>query len=153
MCTQKTKVENMTEETRKSKAVIKRQIEAAQKEIDENNRRNAEKAEALKKLLEEKKHFDAIDEAKAAAAARVKLDRQKFLIGAMAISHMAKDSAYKAKVIADLNVYLDKNRDRALFDLPLLETPKAKPSEPVQSPKPVESPATLDALMAAVLKA
>ena len=61
-----------------------------------------------------------------------KLDtRRKVLLGAYLLTRIQKDPEMKVQVLADLDKYLGRDAERALFDLPPL--PK---SEPVPVPVP-----------------
>jgi hypothetical protein len=114
-------------------------------------KRKAEEAIAnLKKIEAEEKAKAAAKAAREAEEARKKATRQKFLLGALMLSEMEANAACRDNVMDRLSVYLVKDRDRALFDLPAIEPAPVVSPAPIQSPKSVASPASLDDVLAAV---
>ena len=52
--------------------------------------------------------------------------RRKILVGAMVLSHVEQDPPAKENLFADLNDYLERDRDRELFNLPPKDTGGSK---------------------------
>jgi large subunit ribosomal protein L7/L12 len=92
--------------------------------------------EKLKKLLEQKKALDAqlMQERNKISSQKRKLDtRKKILVGSAVLSEADKQPEYKTALYELLGRFLTKENDRALFDLPSLQTPA--PEKPKAEPK------------------
>lgn len=76
----------------------------------------------LERLLEKEKQLKAKIQAaksKEKEKERKQDTRRKILIGAMILEGMKNSEEYNAKILSNLDKYLQKNKDRELFDLPL----------------------------------
>ena len=72
---------------------------------------------AVKKLEADEKKRAAAQKSRESKAERAKITRQKILLGALTESLMQTDAAFRAQIMQKLDVYLTKDRDRAVFDL------------------------------------
>lgn len=79
--------------------------------------RAAKALELVKKIEADEKRRAAAQKARESKAERMKTTRQKILLGALTESLMQTDAAFKAQMMQKLDVYLTKDRDRAVFDL------------------------------------
>lgn len=90
-----------------------------------------EKIAALEKQLaqarESKKMKAKRDAAMESKEARTRVENMKYLIGAMVMKRMDESEASKKEILAEMDKFLTKPRDRALFSLPeLAELPALK---------------------------
>ena len=79
--------------------------------------------EKLAKLEEQRARINAeIQRVRAREQQQVRKDetRRKVLIGAMLLGKARSDSELKARLVQDLDAYLERPHDRALFGLPAL---------------------------------
>ena len=77
--------------------------------------------EKLKQLKARKQAIEAREKSKQKEQERKDDTRRKILLGSYLIKKMQANEVNKNKVLADLNEYLTEDRDRQLFDLPLLQ--------------------------------
>lgn len=82
--------------------------------------------EKQKKLKAQKQAIQAREKTKQINQHRKDETRKKILLGSYLIKKMNNNDASKERILAELNEYLTENRDRQLFDLPLLSEPKSK---------------------------
>ena len=66
-----------------------------------------------------------IAEIRISARERKTETRRKILIGAMVLNHVDQKPESNAALLSDLDEFLERDRDRALFDLPPKKTPVA----------------------------
>ena len=96
-------------------------------------RQRAERANAFLQKLE------AQARSKVAGENR-KLDiRRKVLLGAYLLGKIQKDDDMKAQILAEMDKYLVRDAERALFDLPPLP-PTPAPATPELTPHPLLTP-------------
>ena len=75
--------------------------------------------EKLKQLKAQKQAIEARERTKQKEQQRKDDTRRKILLGSYLIKKM-QNEANKEKILAELNEYLTENRDRQLFDLPIV---------------------------------
>ena len=80
-------------------------------QIEKNERR-------LDQLKAQKLAKEAREKAKQREKERKDNTRRKFLIGEMYLQQMKKDKAFNIQILNQLDFYLNKKRDRELFNLP-----------------------------------
>lgn len=69
-----------------------------------------------------------------------KLDiRRKVLLGAYLLGKIQKDNEFKKQTVAEMDKYLVRDAERALFDLPPLP-PTPAPATPELTPHPLLTP-------------
>jgi len=83
--------------------------------------------EKLKQLKARKQAIEAREKSKQKEQERKDDTRRKILLGSYLIKKMQSNEANKEKILAELNEYLTENRDRQLFDLPLMNEAQEKP--------------------------
>ena len=76
--------------------------------------------EKLKQLKARKHAIEAREKSKQKEQERKDDTRRKILLGSYLIKKMNANEANKEKILAELNEYLIEDRDRKLFDLPIL---------------------------------
>ena len=89
----------------------------------------AEPTERLRKLEEAQARLNAeIQRVKGRAAqeARKRDTHRKILAGAMTLDRVARGEVSEQRFLEDMDRFLDKDRDRAVFDLPPRSTSPAK---------------------------
>jgi thiamine pyrophosphate-dependent acetolactate synthase large subunit-like protein len=77
------------------------------------------KLEKLKQLKAQKQAIEAREKTKKKEQERKDDTRRKILLGSYLIKKM-QNEANKEKILAELNEYLTEDRDRQLFDLPIM---------------------------------
>ena len=80
--------------------------------------------EQIDKLLDDRKRLDAKLSAlkgKEREAERKRETRRKILAGSYLLDQIEREAYSEAQFLADLDAYLTRDRDRALFGLPPLE--------------------------------
>ena len=75
--------------------------------------------EKLKQLKARKQAIEAREKSKQKEQERKDDTRRKILLGSYLIKKM-QNEANKEKILAELNEYLTEDRDRQLFDLPIM---------------------------------
>ena len=80
--------------------------------------------EKQKQLKAQKQAIAARERTKLQAQARKDDTRRKILLGSFLLKQISNDDSEKQRIMSQLNQYLTENRDRQLFDLPLLEEKK-----------------------------
>lgn len=81
--------------------------------------------EKLKQLKAQKQAIEARERTKEKAQQRKDDTRRKILIGSFILKQIETNEEAKNRLLSNLNEYLTENRDRQLFDLPLIdEQPK-----------------------------
>ena len=75
--------------------------------------------EKLKQLKAQKQAIEAREKTKQKEQERKDDTRRKILLGSYLIKKM-QNEANKEKILAELNEYLTEDRDRQLFDLPIM---------------------------------
>ena len=75
--------------------------------------------EKLKQLKAQKQAIESRERTKQKEQERKDDTRRKILLGSYLIKKM-QNEANKEKILAELNEYLTENRDRQLFDLPIM---------------------------------
>lgn len=83
--------------------------------------------EKLKQLKARKQAIEARERSKQKEQERKDDTRRKILLGSYLIKKMNANEANKDKILAELNEYLTEDRDRQLFDLPLINATQEKP--------------------------
>lgn len=76
--------------------------------------------EKLKQLKAQKQAIEAREKNKKKEQERKDDTRRKILLGSYLIKKMNANEANKEKILAELNEYLTEDRDRQLFDLPIM---------------------------------
>ncbi|ALV74964.1 hypothetical protein [Acinetobacter johnsonii] len=76
--------------------------------------------EKLKQLKAQKQAIEAREKNKKKEQERKDDTRRKILLGSYLIKKMNANEASKEKILAELNEYLTEDRDRQLFDLPIM---------------------------------
>ena len=76
--------------------------------------------ERLKQLKAQKQAMEAREKKKISEQQRKDETRKKILLGSYLLKEM-EDETQKIKILANLNTYLTQDRDRKLFDLPIIE--------------------------------
>ena len=89
--------------------------------IDNLEQQIAKQEERLKQLKAQKQAVLAREKKKVAEQQRKDDTRRKILLGSFLQKQISNDDSEKQRIMAQLNQYLTENRDRQLFDLPLLE--------------------------------
>ena len=90
------------------KQEFKKDMDAAQKELQDAQRK---KKSVLEKQIR-------IAQTRASSLQRKTDARRKILIGAMVLNHVDQKPESNAALLRDLDEFLDRPRDRELFDLP-----------------------------------
>ena len=90
------------------KQKMKQELKDAQKQVEDAQRK---KKAVLEKQIR-------IAQTRASARERKTDARRKILIGAMVLSHVDQKPESNTALLRDLDEFLDRDRDRALFDLP-----------------------------------
>lgn len=98
--------------------------------------------EKLKQLKAQKQAIEARERTKQKEQDRKDDTRRKILLGSYLIKKMNANEANKDKILAELNEYLTEDRDRQLFDLPLINATQENPL--VFFEKEFKSPAQAD---------
>ena len=80
--------------------------------------------EKLKQLKAQKQAIDAREKTKQKEQERKDDTRRKILLGSFLLKQISNDDSEKQRIMSQLNQYLTENRDRQLFDLPLIEEKK-----------------------------
>ncbi len=78
----------------------------------------------LDQLKAQKEAHDARKLAALLKGQRSEDTRRKILIGAMVLGKMQDDPQTRQRILDDLDAFLTRNDDRALFSLPALPTPE-----------------------------
>lgn len=92
--------------------------------IDNLEQQIAKQEERLKQLKAQKQAVLAREKKKVAEQQRKDDTRRKILLGSFLLKQISNDDSEKQRVMSQLNQYLTENRDRQLFDLPLIEEKK-----------------------------
>ncbi len=92
--------------------------------IDTLEQQIAKHQEKLKQLKAQKQAIEAREKKKLAEQQRKDDTRRKILLGSFLQKQISNDDSEKQRIMSQLNHYLTENRDRQLFDLPLLEEKK-----------------------------
>ena len=90
------------------KQKMKQELKDAQKQVEDAQRK---KKSVLEKQIR-------IAQTRASSLQRKTDARRKILIGAMVLSHVDQKPESNANLLRDLDEFLERDRDRALFDLP-----------------------------------
>ena len=90
------------------KLKMKQELKAAQKQLEDAQLKN-------KAVLEKQIR---IAQTRASSLQRKTDARRKILIGAMVLSHVDQKPESQERLLRDLDEFLERDRDRALFDLP-----------------------------------
>ena len=77
--------------------------------------------EKQKQLKAQKQAAQARERSKQQAQARKDDTRRKILIGSFILKQIETNEEAKNRLLSNLNEYLTENRDRKLFDLPLID--------------------------------
>lgn len=94
-----------------------------QSKIEKIMQRKLKLQEELAKIQAQEKLTKEAERKIADANAKKLADRKKFLIGAMVLQQM-EDKATEEKILSELDAYLTRSADRAVFGLPdIQETP------------------------------
>ena len=97
---------------------LKQELKAKKKELQDAQRRQRDN---LQKQIRRA-------QARISAAERKRRTRRLILMGSY-LEHVTQaDSDRKARLMKELDVFLERDRDRELFDLPHKENPNGKPS-------------------------
>lgn len=89
--------------------------------IDNLEQKIAKQEERLKQLKAQKQAIEAREKKKLSEQQRKDDTRRKILLGSFLLKQILNDDVEKQRIMSQLNQYLTENRDRQLFDLPLLE--------------------------------
>ena len=92
--------------------------------IDNLEQQIAKQEERLKQLKAQKQAVLAREKKKVAEQQRKDDTRRKILLGSFLLKQISNDDSEKQRIMSQLNQYLTENRDRQLFDLPLIEEKK-----------------------------
>lgn len=92
--------------------------------IDNLEQQIAKQEERLKQLKAQKQAVLAREKKKVAEQQRKDDTRRKILLGSFLQKQISNDDSEKQRIMSQLNQYLTENRDRQLFDLPLIEEKK-----------------------------
>ena len=82
--------------------------------------------EKQKQLKAQKQAAQARERSKQQAQARKDDTRRKILIGSFILKQIETNEEAKNRLLSNLNEYLTENRDRKLFDLPLIDDSNVK---------------------------
>ena len=89
--------------------------------IDNLEQQIAKQEERLKQLKAQKQAILAREKKKVAEQQRKDDTRRKILIGSFIIKQIETDLEAKNRLLSKLDEYLTENRDRKLFDLPMID--------------------------------
>lgn len=89
--------------------------------IDNLEQQIAKQEERLKQLKAQKQAILAREKKKVTEQQRKEDTRRKILLGSFLLKQISNDDSEKQRIMSQLNQYLTENRDRQLFDLPLLK--------------------------------
>ena len=92
--------------------------------IDNLEQQIAKQEERLKQLKAQKQAVLAREKKKVAEQQRKDDTRRKILLGSFLQKQISNDDSEKQRIMSQLKQYLTENRDRQLFDLPLIEEKK-----------------------------
>lgn len=92
--------------------------------IDNLEQQIAKQEERLKQLKAQKQAIEAREKKKLAEQQRKDDTRRKILLGSFLLKQFESDANEKQRVMTQLDSYLTENRDRQLFDLPIIEEVK-----------------------------
>ena len=92
--------------------------------IDTLEQQIAKHQEKLKQLKAQKQAIEAREKKKLAEQQRKDDTRRKILLGSFLLKRFESDANEKQRVMTQLDSYLTENRDRQLFDLPMIEEVK-----------------------------
>ena len=112
----KEKLADLLNQRETLKQEMSQELKAAKKQVEDAQRK---KKAALEKQIR-------IAQTRASARERKTETRRKILVGAMVLSHVEQDPPAKENLFDDLNDYLERDRDRELFNLPPKDTGGSK---------------------------
>ena len=102
------------------KETLKQELKARKKELQEAQRRQRDN---LQKQIHRA-------QARLSSAERKQRTRRLILLGSYLEHVTGEDAAKRDSLLQGLDVFLERDRDRALFDLPRKENGTATPTEP-----------------------